>query len=168
MIHKLARRAEGRAVRDPVALVDGGPVHGFVETIKRPARRFFLVVHRSGPETPAPVDLAVVETIARQLFFRPCDDLEPARVWIESGNAFVRPGDKAAALSRDNGSDPKRRRPSAKFAGLIQPEDLPALDVDPIERLLPFDPNGSLAEHGADIGNALGGRIARHERFDRG
>src|SRR6185369_6841486 len=116
VIHKLARRAEGRTVRDPVALVDGGPVHRFVETIKRSARRFFLIVHRSGPETPAPVDLAVVETIARKLFFRPCDDLEPARVWIESSNAFVRPGDKAAALSRDNGSDPKRRRPSAKFA----------------------------------------------------
>ena len=61
-------------------------------------------------------------------------------------------------------SDPTRNgvSHSVELAVVGQPEDLPALDVDPVERGLARDPHRPFAEHGVDVGDALDGRVGSH------
>ena len=63
---------------------------------------------------------------------------------------------------RRGASDPTRNGVghSLDAAIVVQAEDLPALDVEPVERGLARDPDRPFAEHGMDVGDALDGRSA--------
>ena len=59
-------------------------------------------------------------------------------------------------------SDPEGRFPPVERAVVSQPKDLPALDVDPVERGFPRHPHRTFAEHGVNVGDALDVRVGCH------
>ena len=69
---------------------------------------------------------------------------------------------KPAAGARRQRPDAERRGPAADSPVLVEAEDFPALDVDPVERRLARHPYGPFAKHGMDVGDADDVRLARH------
>ena len=53
------------------------------------------------------------------------------------------------------------------LAALAEAENLPALDIDPVERRLAFDPHRPLAEHGVDARDAVHWRFCAHHNCDK-
>ncbi len=127
-----------------------------------PVEIFLGVVHGPGPETAAAVDFAVVEAVVGKVFFRFRDQFEAVRYGVDDRDPVLCAADERAALARRKRSDAERRRPFVDLSVVAQPEDLQALDVEPVKCRLAGDPHGPLAEHGMDVGNALDGRFGTH------
>ena len=81
-------------------------------------------------------------------------------------DAVVGAGDEAVAGTRRQRPDAERRLPLLQLAPLIEPENLPALDIDPVERRFARDPHRPLAEHCVDVGDAMDIRFGSHLRRD--
>jgi len=119
------------------------------------ARRPLQIVHGPRPEPPAAIDLAIVEAVIRKLLLGPGDDLEPVGVRIHERDTVFGPGNESAAFPWCQRADAQRRWPLGQPAVVVEPEDLPALDVEPVERRLARHPDRPFPEHGVNVRDAL-------------
>ena len=127
-----------------------------VEPVEAADVRCLVHPHRAGPKPALGIDLAVVETVVRQILLRVDDRRQVAAGQVESHEADARAEDQVAALRRDGQAGFFADVPSLVFAaGRVKAADAGTLDVHPDQVLRLRPPYGPLAKDGLGVQHTL-------------
>ena len=133
--------------------------------VECPAVHVFLgVIHRSRPETPLRIALAVVEPVARTIGLGIDDRSHDARFRVEAGESALERDGQSPRFTNDDGTD---RLPdgelSVRSVGRRVEMDELRRNVDPPETVSIGVPKGPFSESGTNVEDAGGGPAVRHE-----
>ena len=156
---RVVQHAVVRAPAEAVGQVHVGAHHVHrkirVETVQRAGALDLRVIHGAGEQAPAPVALAVVETVAGPLGLGIGDRRYVARLRIDPLEAAHECADQAAARAQRHAADALRHDEFTVVAARrFVAEEARVLDVDPPQHLTPIVPDRPLPDQRLRVGDA--------------